>query len=346
MVMLSYSLASLTVPWLAMALPEWRLLAGIASLAVLPVLFSWRMIPESPSWLLVQGRTDEALEQLGKVARWNGKDFEVEAARKELAKEQEAEAQEEVSLVKMFRTPTLRVNALLCMCVCFSGFLCYYGIVQNTSNMAEGNVYMSYFLGALSEIPCWSVPFIIAKLGRRWTLFALFLAAGSFSLVHGFLPATFPLVTLTVALLSRMTVTGTFFICLQYASEIFPTVIRGKGVALCEIVGGIAIFLSPTIIYLGQVVAPVLPTLIFGAVSLLGAVATFFLPETAGKALPQTLRDGQEFGSDQTWWDCIWTKKKLDDGFHEIDLQSGEEATEQLILPRVTSHSSIHLAIV
>lgn len=87
MVMMSYTLASLTVPWLAMALPTWRLLAMAAALAVLPVLFCWKLIPESPSWLLVKGRTDEALAELGKVARWNGKDFQVEAARKELDKE-------------------------------------------------------------------------------------------------------------------------------------------------------------------------------------------------------------------------------------------------------------------
>ena len=36
-----------------------------------------RLIPESPSWLLVKGRTDEALAELSKVAWWNNKDFQV-----------------------------------------------------------------------------------------------------------------------------------------------------------------------------------------------------------------------------------------------------------------------------
>ena len=49
------------------------------------------------------------------------------------------------------------------------GFMCYYGHVQNTSNLGEGNVYKSYFLGALVELPCWSVPIIISKLGRRYS---------------------------------------------------------------------------------------------------------------------------------------------------------------------------------
>ena len=51
-----------------------------------------------------------------------------------------------------------------------------------------------------------------------------------------------------------MMVSGAYYICLQYGSEIFPTVIGGQGVALCEIVGGIAIFISPLVVYLVQLI--------------------------------------------------------------------------------------------
>ena len=36
-----------------------------------------RLIPESPSWLLVKGRTKEALEQLERVAQCNKADLQV-----------------------------------------------------------------------------------------------------------------------------------------------------------------------------------------------------------------------------------------------------------------------------
>ena len=83
---------------------------------------------------------------------------------------------------------------------------------------------------------------------------------------------------------------------------------------MCEVAGGIAIFLSPMVVYLAKF-SPILPLLILGLCSLLGALATFFLPETAGQALPQTLRwnlcltsarDGQEFGVGQGRWRLIW----------------------------------------
>ena len=45
MVMISYTVASMTVPWLAMALPSWRYLAIISSTAVLPILLGYRCVP-------------------------------------------------------------------------------------------------------------------------------------------------------------------------------------------------------------------------------------------------------------------------------------------------------------
>lgn len=310
MVMMSYTFASLTVPWVAMALPSWRILSVIASTLILPVIACWKIIPESPSWLLVKGRTDEAMAQLGVVARVNGNDFQDDDARKELLKEKEAEssATEKVNLLQMFKTPNLGVNAFLVNIICMMGFMCYYGHVQNTSNLGEGNVYKSYFLGALVEIPCWSIPIIIAKLGRRWPLLFLFATSGVAGVVYGFIPVDWHLTSLSVGLIGRMTVNGAYFICLQYGSEIFPTVIRGQGIALCEIVGGIAIFLSPTVVYLAKV-SPILPLLILGFCSLIGALATFFLPETAGRTLPQTLKDGEGFGLDQSKWDFACIKK-------------------------------------
>ena len=57
-------------------------------------------------------------------------------------------------------------------------------------------------------------------------------------------------VLMTTAMLGRMFATGAYYICLQCASEVFPTVIRGKGVATCEIMGGIGLFVCPMIVYL------------------------------------------------------------------------------------------------
>ena len=58
------------------------------------------------------------------------------------------------------------------------------------------------------------------------------------------------MLSLIVALVGRMFVTAAYYITLQYGPEVFPTVVRGRGVAVSETLGGVAIFVSPLIVYL------------------------------------------------------------------------------------------------
>ncbi|KAB7506374.1 Solute carrier family 22 member 13, partial [Armadillidium nasatum] len=99
---------------------------------------------------------------------------------------------------------------------------------------------------------------------------------------------------LILALLGRLFITGAYYISLQYCPEIFPTVIRGRGVAMAETFGGIAIFVSPIIVYLIEY-HPGLPMMILSCLAIFGGVITVILPETKGKSLPQTLQEGEAF---------------------------------------------------
>ena len=50
--------------------------------------------------------------------------------------------------------------------------------------------------------------------------------------------------------MGRMLIMGAYSTCLQYGPELFPTVVRGQSLALYETLGGVAIFVSPSIVYL------------------------------------------------------------------------------------------------
>ena len=150
----SYTLASLLLPILTALLPSWNLLAFIAASSVLPVLLCWRcvcsheclfnctirLVPESPSWLLVKGRQGEALQQLEKIAKWNKTDFQVrretgndsipnqqlDEAKNELdgliRNDISANEEEKTSLLQMFLTPNLQINASLCVFIWFVSY--------------------------------------------------------------------------------------------------------------------------------------------------------------------------------------------------------------------------------
>ena len=85
-----------------------------------------------------------------------------------------------------------------------------------------------------------------------------------------------------------------------------------------------------------------LPLLIFGAISILGAVATFFLPETCDKDLPNTVSDANNFGVEQSYLDCILCSKfktqeeKMDKGEKEDPLLLTAKVVECENLDRIS----------
>ncbi|CAB4056183.1 SLC22A4_5 [Lepeophtheirus salmonis] len=106
------------------------------------------------------------------------------------------------------------------------------------------------------------------------------------------------LLKLCIALAGRIFITGAYFISLLYASEIFPTEIRGKGMAICEFIGGFGIIFSPSIIYLSKY-GNSIPIMIFCVISIMAGLMSCCLPETANHKLAQTMEDGNIFGNNQ-----------------------------------------------
>ena len=107
-------------------------------------------------------------------------------------------------------------------------FLGYYGHTLHTGVLYPENVYLSYSLGALAELPSWAVPLLISRAGRRWPLLLLLLSSALASLVLALVP--WAPARLPLGLVAKLAVTGAYYICQQYCSEILPTVVRGQGV--------------------------------------------------------------------------------------------------------------------
>ena len=80
-----------------------------------------------------------------------------------------------------------------------------------------------------------------------------FLLSTVFSLGYGLICSDYYQTRLVSGLMGRMTIAAAYFVCLQYASELMPKPLRGRGVALCETAGGLAVLMSPGIVYLVKV---------------------------------------------------------------------------------------------
>eukprot|EP00093_Oithona_nana_P010790 10790.XXX_417320_413844_1 [CDS] Oithona nana genome sequencing. len=323
-VMLSYSLSSILTPVMSMYLSSWRALLAMATLPNFLVILAdfFGLIPESLRWLLCKGRKENALKLVHKIAKFNRVqlnekklqviqnliDVNAAGASNNNKEETAPESKKSAGLLQKLRTNIkFSLRATLTLLLCFVVYTCYYGLVGNTANIGNENIFLPYIYGATMEMAVvFSIPFLLNKMGRRWTLITMLLAATVASFVFVFSPSDWPdYLNMILAVTSRVCAAGSYYACLQFASELFPTEIRGKGSSAFEISGGIGLFIQPQINYLAKSYHPSIPIVIYGGLCLMAMVFGFLLPETAGEEMPQTIEEANGFGSNQSYLNCI-----------------------------------------
>lgn len=114
---------------------------------------------------------------------------------------------------------------------------------------------------------------------------------------------------LVLSLLMRVCLTAEYDTIMQYSAEVYPTVLRGRGLAFLRFAGTLSLYVSPSIVYLSRM-DPTYPMIITGAMSLLLSILSLFLPETKGHPMPQSLQEGEAFGAGQSICDCPFLERR------------------------------------
>ena len=289
----SWALGYLTLPLLAWALPRWNnLQLGISapSLVFALLLAIPGLLPESPRWLLVKGRREEAELVIEKARRVNRMEEEkVEAAEPAESGQEKSEEASPGSVVDLFRLPALRRSTLIMYYLWFTNNLVYYGFTLNAGKLFPGDLHVNMLISAALEFLAYTLSiFSFLYLGRRKSV-ASFMGLGGLSLL---LTLALPSQASKSALsqLGKFMITASFAMVYQYATEIFPTVVRNAGLGSCSFFSRIGSILAP---FVGREVAqlsPLAPVLIFGLTSVLAGLLSLLLPETKDRTSPDTIQ--------------------------------------------------------
>ncbi|MEN6451617.1 MAG: sugar porter family MFS transporter [Thermoguttaceae bacterium] len=271
----------------------WRgmLLVGVLPSLVLFVLLFF--VPESPRWLVKQGRTDEALAILSRVGGRG------EAAR-ELSEIQQALGQETGSIAELFQ-PRLRralaVGILLPFFsqICGINVLIYYGItVLKSAGMTEEQaMHWQILWGVMNFAATVLAIFTVDKFGRKPLLLTGIIGVGVGLATGGWLfchPPVNPKEVFAVFAFFLACFNFSFgSICWIIVAEIFPTAVRGRAMSIsifslwtgCTLIGQTVPFLRDTLglancFWLYAATTP-----------LAFLFVLLFVPETKGKTLEQ-----------------------------------------------------------
>jgi len=296
---ITWSIGQIVFPLVGYLIASWRIIKAVSVLPLALFFFTWKLLPESPRWLVTKGKGKEATKILREISKSNSV---VPPADLDNMVQKMVEATQEKSMgyISLFATKQLALRTV-CMTFGFtaSAFV-YYQMVINVSNMM-GSTFLNLFLLGLVEGPgnFWGV-YLANKLGRRWChstllLINALLFAAIMPLSHYAEDRGVGIAISVLCMLIKFNIAATFLVAYIQALEIFPTCIRQSGVGLCSTISQIISIAGPYVIFLGQTNL-MFPYMVMALICLVGSVATSFLPETIGSKLPETIEEADRFG--------------------------------------------------
>ncbi|XP_064207837.1 solute carrier family 22 member 6 [Anguilla rostrata] len=292
-----YTMGQLILAGMAYFIRDWRWLTLAVSLPYyIAFLYSWWFL-ESSRWLILNGKSEEAVKNLRTVARINGRRAEGEKINTELLQESMKKemscSQGTHSALDLLRTPAMRTITISLCFVWFATSFAYYGLSMDLQKFGVDIYLIQVIFGAV-DIPAKVVITVsMSMIGRRPSQSAAIILAGFMILANLLVPYDMQVVRTTLAVLGKGCLAASFSCCYLYSGELFPTIIRQNGMGWVSMMARLGAMVAPLILIPGEALAW-LPGLIYGGVPILAGGVALFLPETLAMPLPDTIQDAEE----------------------------------------------------
>ncbi|XP_076034582.1 solute carrier family 22 member 15-like [Oratosquilla oratoria] len=306
---------------LAYLIPNWRILTLVCAVMGGPFLFLPCFVPESPRWLVIVGRHEDAKTVLENIAKRNGTQ-KCLPSRWELSRQGPPPvrmSKNSEGIMGLAAHPYIMTVTAIQIFSWMVNSITYYGLTMASKDIGS-NVYTATALSGIIEIPAYVLgAFLIEKWGRRIVICAFMIVGGIACLSIQAVPQSAPTVVVTVlALVGKLSIALTFAVIYVHSGEIFPTIIRNAGMGIVSVAARIGGILAPFIIMMGEV-WPNLHFTFIGLLVFLSGILNLKLPETLGKPLPETIADILTLRTpeDDVKKGRVYTRLKQDDDAEE-----------------------------
>ncbi|XP_062566025.1 organic cation transporter protein-like [Saccostrea cucullata] len=278
---------------------HWQYLQLAVAVPCAVYVLYWWVIPESPRWLLSQGRMEEAEKIVQRVAKVNG--FDVKG---NLIVGEKIEIPKGEKIWHVFKHKVLFVRAMILFVNWIVIAMDYYGVTMHVGNIG-GNFYLNQFILAIVEFPAKIATMLLLNRIGRQKLHCLIMIIGGAALLCTIFPVLYgkeelSSLTLVLSIIGKMGSSAAFGVIYIYTAELYPTVVRngamGTSSCIARFGGMAAPYIASTSEYVSGKFGQALPLVIFGGSAVTAGFLTLLLPETLHRKLPETIQDGVEFG--------------------------------------------------
>ncbi|KAI3995660.1 hypothetical protein MKX01_031433 [Papaver californicum] len=288
---ISYTLGFLSLPAMAYFTrgSSWRVLYILTSIpAIIYSVIVHFMVHESPRWLMVQGRKEEAITTLRSIASYGTNN-----------NHRNANLYSAIKILWDKKWAFRRLSAV--MIVSFGVGMMYHGIPLGVGSLSS-SLYSSVTLNALAEIPLFQQPssvityFVIGRLKRRSSMLFFTMLGGICSIMCVIIHEGQQALRISVELISFFSTCTAFDVLLIYTLEMFPTCVRNSALSMVRqalIFGGM---FSPILIAAERGVDDngLLSYGVFGLVICVCGLFIVFLPETRGEIICDTMDEEEQ----------------------------------------------------
>ncbi|KAG8439197.1 hypothetical protein GDO86_005423 [Hymenochirus boettgeri] len=283
-----FAIGYMMLPLFAYFTRDWRILLVAINIPGLLCLPLWWIIPESPQWLISQGRFQEAEDIIRKAAKMNrvtAPPVIFKASEMEDSTNWQKKHHTILDLVKTFN---IRIISLMNISIWLNMAIGYYGISLNTPNL-NGDPFLNCFLLAVVEVPSYVIAWMLLRhVARRYSMCGTLLIGGIMLLLIQFVPSDFHILSNTLLMVGKFCVTAAYSMAYVYTAELYPTVIRNTGIGVGSVSARVGSIISPYLVYLGTY-NYLLPYILMGSLTVATGIIVLFFPETLGKPLPESI---------------------------------------------------------
>ncbi|MBN3283311.1 S22A5 protein, partial [Polyodon spathula] len=272
-VCLFFAIGYMLLPLFAFCIRDWRTLQLALSVPGFLYIPLWWFIPESPRWLLSQGRVEEAEEILQEAARKNGVAAPTRIFEPGEVSDWTSKSNQSHSILDLLKTKNICTMTIMFFAVWMTVSVGYFGLSLNTPNL-HGDPYLNCFFSAATEVPAYVVAWLLLQwFPRRYSMFN----NGVYFARDGWKIWRHSCVFCSVRL---------------HCVLVYPTVVRNMAVGACSMGSRLGSIICPYFIYLGAY-DKYLPYFLMGSLTMLSGVLILLIPESFRVPMPETIEEMQ-----------------------------------------------------